>query len=39
MSQIIEWRGKPQVIRIDNGPEYISGLPKTWAETRGIQIQ
>jgi putative transposase len=22
--QIIEWRGKPKVLRCDNGPEYIS---------------
>lgn len=25
LEQIIEWRGKPRVIRCDNGPEYISG--------------
>jgi putative transposase len=24
LSQIISWRGKPQVIRCDNGPEHIS---------------
>ncbi|SNR32386.1 Integrase core domain-containing protein [Puniceibacterium sediminis] len=27
LNQIIEWRGKPQAIRIDNGPEYVSGKP------------
>lgn len=25
LEQIIEWLGKPRVIRCDNGPEYISG--------------
>ena len=35
----IEWRGVPQIIRVDNGPEYARGLLKTWAETRGIHIE
>ncbi len=39
LSQIIEWRGKPDVIRVDNGPEYISGTLVTWAEKRGIALQ
>lgn len=25
LDRIIEWRGKPETIRVDNGPEYISG--------------
>ena len=25
LNQIIEWRGKPLAIRVDNGPEYVSG--------------
>ena len=24
LNQIIEWRGKPDSIRVDNGPEYVS---------------
>ncbi len=24
LDQIIEWRGKPAMIRVDNGPEYVS---------------
>ena len=39
LNQIIEWRGAPQVIRVDNGPEYVSGLLKAWAEARGIGIE
>ncbi len=38
LDQIIEWRGKPQVIRCDNGPEYISGAMAAWAERRGITL-
>ena len=30
LSQVIEWRGKPQTIRCDNGPEYISTKLKVW---------
>lgn len=31
LEQIIKWRGKPQSIRCDNGPEYISGALQNWA--------
>ena len=39
LDRIIEWRGKPGTIRVDNGPEYISGKLLIWAEKRGIIIQ
>ncbi|CCG41131.1 transposase [Magnetospirillum molischianum DSM 120] len=39
LNQIIEWRGKPRTIRVDNGPEYISGTLMKWAETHGIGLQ
>jgi putative transposase len=39
LQQVIEWRGKPLTIRCDNGPEYISGELKTWADRRGIKIE
>ena len=38
LNRIIEWRGKPKVIRVDNGPEYISGTLLAWAEKRNITI-
>ena len=38
LDQIIEWRGKPIGIRCDNGPEYISGQLKEWAEKHKIQL-
>lgn len=39
LEQIIEWRGKPEAIRCDNGPEYISGTLITWAKEQGIRIE
>ncbi len=39
LNRIIEWRGKPAVIRVDNGPEYVSGTLATWAKKRGIRIE
>jgi putative transposase len=38
LEQIIEWRGKPKVIRSDNGPEYLSHEFQAWAEQRGITL-
>ena len=39
LDRIIEWRGKPATIRVDNGPEYISGKLMEWAEKQGVIIQ
>jgi putative transposase len=38
LDQVIEWRGKPDSIRCDNGPEYISGAVQAWAEQHGIAL-
>jgi|GEM_PF-965718 len=39
LDKIIEWRGKPGTIRVDNGTGYISGKLLIWAEKRSITIQ
>ena len=39
LNQIIEWRGKPKTIRVDNGPEYISGKLVEWAEKHGVRLE
>jgi putative transposase len=39
LKQLIQWRGKPLVIRSDNGPEYISEAIKDWASPLGIHLQ
>ncbi len=35
LEQVITWRGKPAIIRCDNGPEYISEELKRWAKQEG----
>ena len=39
LEQIMEWRGTPQVLRCDNGPEYVSAIMIEWAEKKGIRIE
>lgn len=38
LDRLFEWRGLPQVIRSDNGPEFISDHYRTWAAERGIKL-
>ena len=38
LEQIIEWKGKPQSIRCDNGPEYLSAELVRWAKTNTITL-
>ena len=39
LNQLIEWRGKPQSLRCDNGPEYVSAALTNWAEEQKIRIE
>ncbi len=39
LERIIEWRGKPESIRCDNGPEYISQQLMDWAHRQKIQLR
>lgn len=39
LDQIIDWRGIPQRIRVDNGPEFISSKLGLWCEEKGIVLQ
>ena len=39
LEQVIEWRGKPARIRVDNGPEFISNTLGLWCEEKGITIR
>jgi putative transposase len=37
--QLMQDRGLPNILRVDNGPEFISGEFVAWAESVGMQIQ
>ena len=39
LEQVINERGKPAKIRVDNGPEFISKELKGWCENNGITLQ
>ncbi len=39
LKQIIPWRGKPEIIRCDNGSEYISATIQTWTQEMGIKLE
>ncbi len=38
LDQLVGWRGKPQKIRVDNGPEFIAQALNSWATERGIAL-
>lgn len=39
LDELIEMRGKPKRLRLDNGPEFISRHLAEWAEKHGIALQ
>lgn len=39
LERIIEWRGKPDTIRCDNGPEYVSARLQLWADSHGVRLE
>jgi putative transposase len=39
LERLLEIRGKPVRIRVDNGPEFVSDRLQLWCEERNIQLQ
>lgn len=39
LEQLAAWRGLPQKVRVDNGPEFTGSTLTAWAEQRGVTIQ
>ncbi len=38
LDRLIEWRGTPEVIRVDNGPEFTSAVFEVWTQTHEIKL-
>ena len=38
LEQLIEWRGKPEKIRVDNGPEFIAEKMKDYCNKENIEL-
>ena len=39
LEQLCSWRGPPQAIRCDNGPEFVSEVFADWCKEQGIEIR
>lgn len=39
LDRLVEWRGKPQRLRVDNGPEFVAQAMKDWCEGRKIDLK
>ncbi len=38
LERLVAWRGKPDAIRVDNGPEYLSQVLIAWCRHQGVQL-
>lgn len=38
LNQLIQWRGKPRQLRVDNGPEFIAYAMDKWSSDHGIKL-
>ena len=38
LEQVVAWRGQPQAIRLDNGPEFIAERFMSWCAERAIEL-
>jgi putative transposase len=39
LEQVLSWRGCPQALRLDNGPELLADRFMTWCTERGIELR
>lgn len=38
LEELISWRGKPEQIRVDNGPEFLAEILQKWCKLHGITL-
>ena len=38
LDRLVQWRGKPDAIRVENGPEYLSEVFTGWCGDQGIRL-
>jgi putative transposase len=38
LNKLLEWRGKPEQLRVDNGPEFIAQAMEDWCKANGIAL-
>ena len=38
LERVVAWRGCPNKLRMDNGPEFISVTLASWAEEHGVEL-
>lgn len=39
LEKLIDWRGKPSFLRVDNGPEFIAHEMEEWARANSIELK
>ena len=39
LEQVMAWRGQPQAIRLDNGPEFVADRFTCWCADHGIELR
>lgn len=39
LEQVVTWRGRPQALRLDNGPELVADRFISWCVERGIELR
>lgn len=38
LDRLVAWRGRPEAIRVDNGPEYLSQVFRDWCRDNGVAL-